>query len=362
MTVAEEKIAKSSGNATQKYSKALEDETDRLINQVYHPEKLEAEETEKKEKEKEAAKEPEKKELPSEEKPSVEEPEQSAKKEEQGTEDIVADDNDTIEALREKLAKSEERRKNTQSEFTKREQSERDKEKEAKAVIDALKQTIATLKTTTDRPTETKHEENIQNKAVKSVLEDLGDQFETLENIDPDIAKPLKSIFEGMANQITGLKTELKSTAEKLSQSTAISSEEMHFAKIERAHPGYEELIDSDEFNGWLDSLPNYMSKITRDKIDKDGSAEEIIEIFDTYKSTLKTPTDINKQTQKEIKLKLAENLTGPDKEKAKFIKQDTNPTIKYTRKMIRAMSPKEYAEKEADIDKEAAAGRIPNE
>jgi hypothetical protein len=364
MTVAEEKIAKSSGNETEKYSKALEDETDRLINQVYHPEKLEAEETENKEKEaaKEATKDPEKKELPPEEKSPGEETEQTAKKEEQEIEEIVADDNDTIEALREKLAKSENRRKNTTSEFTKREQRERDKEKEAKAVIDALNQTIANLKTTSDKTTETKSQEVAQDKEVKSGLADLGEQFKTLENIDPDIAKPLKTLFEGMASQITGLQTELKSTAEKFNQSTAISSEEIHFGKIERAHPGYEQLIDSDEFNSWLDSLPSYMSKITRDKVDKDGSAEEVIEIFDTYKSTLKDQTDTSRLTQKEEKLKLAENLTGPDKEKSKFIKQDTIPTTKYTRKMLRAMSKEEYAEKEADIDKEAAAGRIPNE
>ena len=340
----EQKIAKSSGNETEKYSKQLEDDVDKLITEVYHQDKV-------------------KEENPAEEKEPVKqekEEEEEIESLEVNEKNITISEDDDLETLKEKLSKSEERRKNTQSEFSKREQAERDKEKVYNATIEALKDTIASLKNTADTPSVTKTQEAAKDKDIKAGLGELGEQFKTLENIDPDIAKPLKTLFEGMSDQINGLQTKLRSTTEAFSKTAATNDEEIHFAKIERAHNDYEDLIETDAFKSWIDSLPGYVQKVANSDLEE-GTAEDIIELISDYKRSIRDP-EKEKKIEREKKVKLAQGLINPGTDGSKEIKGDDATPVKYTRKMLKAMSPKEFAEKEADIDYHASIGNIPDE
>jgi hypothetical protein len=349
----EQKISKSSGNATQKYSEQLEKESEDIINQMYHPDKVKEQEEVAKKTEAEA----EAKKIP------VEDPAEKKKPEEKkdpAEETITAGQDDTLETLKEKLKKSEERRSNTQSEFSKRETAERSKDSVFNATIEALKDTIASLKNTTATTTDTAKQEAAKEKDIKANLGELDAQFKTLENIDPDIAKPIKALFEGMAGQITGLQTQLKTTTEAFSKSTASNEEEAHFGKIESAHKGYEALMDTEPFKDFIEALPNYIKRVAKYDIEE-GSAESIIELLDTYKETIKDPEAI-KKLEKEKKIKLAEGLINPGSDDAKNFKKDDAIPVKYTRKSLRAMLPEEYKEKEADIDYHASIGNIPDQ
>lgn len=384
-TDASEKIAQSSGDDTQKYAESMEAGADKLINQLNEQREetgkkaeeqiddlnknLDTEqETKKAEEEKEAKEEGKKEEKPDE------------KKEEIVNDEIKADETDTVEVLRDKLTKSEKRVKDTRKEFSNNKRDIKEKEIASQTIIENLNQAVFDLKTKAGELSNTKtvKEEKATEKEIAKKLINLDKQFETLKNVDPEIAEPLRQIIEGLQENytsentrlnthITKLETELKNSTDTAQKSAQEIVDEKHYGKIEDAHSDWEAVVGSDEFNEYIDTLSPRQQVLAKQDLES-GSAENIIELFSDYKTAVgitkketteekNTDTKTNAKTEK---LKAAANLVNPVLNKSKEIKTD-GTKIKYTRSMIQAMvkNPVEYAKHEAAIDIELAAGRV---
>lgn len=390
----ESKLAESFSGGMQKTSEELEQDADDIINEMYHPDKFEEDQKAKKETEEaEAAKQ---KDEEKEDKSTDEDPADKDDKTKDSTKDekpatdktdvvedeIVADDADDIAQLKEKLTKSEQRVRDNRKAFSTSKKELSDERIASKAVIDTFSQTIKDLQGSISQKTEasTEQEEKVADKEIQETAIDLKAQFEKLNNIDPDIAAPIKEIIEGLTENITGLKgqmtnlkSEIKTKEETISKTAQEAADNEHFTKIDNAHPDNEKITDSDEFNEYIDGLSPRNKRLARQDL-KNGSAENIIELIDDYKTASDiTTTDTDKTTKdkdteepdttktdtKSEKLEKVKKMVGPNLNKSKEFK--TSKKVVYTRAMLKTMSPEEYEKHEADIDKEMAVGNIPD-
>ena len=376
-----EKLAKSSGANTDKYSEQLEAEADSMLDEIYRPEKFEEDQKAKKEEEDtEAAKQAE--EEKEEKKEEDTEKEETEKKEAKPAEDkkdevvddeIKADDEDTVAELKDKLVKSEQRVKDNRKAFSTSKRELSDERIASKAVVDTFKQTIEDLQGSISQKAEagTKQEEKVADKEIQESVIDLKEQFEKLNNIDPDIAAPMKEIIEGLTGSITGLKgqisslkTEIKSKEESASKTAQQTADDAHYAKIDDAHPDNEEITGSDEFNDYVEGLSPRNKRLAQQDLEG-GSAENIIELIDDYKESAGIKTEKTKEadttTTKETKNDKTEKIKtmiGPNLNKSKEVK--TCKKVIYTRAMLKEHlgDPEWFAKHEAAIDKEI--GNIP--
>jgi Ca-activated chloride channel family protein len=355
----EEKIAKSSGNDTEELVKQLDAEGDELIKQAYpdkFPDEEKADEDDKGEEQQEESKE-EQSETEAKEETGDQEDEQQEPKEEE----IVAEEGETEKALRDKLAKSEKRVKDTRADYTRKNQELIEKSKTSEAVIDSLNQTILALKQTSGVQVETKKEEREQNKEIKKGLGDLSKHFEKLQNIDPEVAAPIKEVVESLVGQIGNLQETVSQAQKDLRASSLNSAEKVHFQQIDNAHSGWEEMIESDDFIDWKDGLPQRQKRHAEEDL-QNGSADDLIELFNDYKKdkgiTAEPKKETKTSTKKEDKLKKVQAITNPKFDKSKEI---NSQTFEYDFKQseLRAMSQEEYNKKEKQIDAAMAAKRI---
>ena len=369
--IALEKISQSTGDETEKYARTLEDGADKIINQITEQREEIGKKAEEQidelnkglEKEEETKK-------TEEEKPDEK---IEGKKEEAVEDELKVEDTDTVESLTMKLQKSEKRVQDNRAQFNKRGVDIREKDIANKAVVENLNETIGDLRIKIEEKAtaKTTEEEKIADKKVKEGLVDLDKQFEIIKNIDPDIAEPIKQIIKSIqdtySTKITTLESELKNKTESDQKSAQQTADDIHFGKIEKTHSDWETIVDSAEFDAYVESLSPRQKILARADL-KTGSAENIIELFDDYKTVAGKDTTITKEEkdtdtetdEKKKKLKAAQNLVNPVLNKAKDIKTE-GVKIKYTRTMIQKMSPAEFAKHEPEIDKEMAAGLIPD-
>lgn len=374
----QERLAKSSGADTGKYAAELEDQADALINEAYHPEQFEEDQKSKKETEEaETAKAKEeeanateeetegKKELEGEEKPTDE------KKDDVVVDDeIKPDDDDTIERLKDKLEKSEQRVKDTRKVYSTSQKALKDERNASSAITEKFTETIEKLQSGIVQKNEadTKQEKKAADREIKETVVDLTGQFEKLNNIDPEIGASVREIVEGLTGQITGLngqltslKTEIKTKEDNANKTAQEIANDEHYNAIDLAYPDWEETMVSDGFKEYKNSLSPRQKNLLETDLD-DGSAENIIEIFSDYDEySGKGESKENEGTDtKEDKLKRVAKMVGPNLNKAKEVK--TTKRVKFTRAMIREESAKDptwFERNEAEIDGEIAAGNI---
>lgn len=67
-------------------------------------------------------------------------------------------------------------------------------------------------------------------------------------------------------------------------QQQQLSAEQQHFAYIGSAHPDYESIPESQEFQAWKDAQPGFIRSAYEDVLNK-GSAEQVVELLSLYKS-----------------------------------------------------------------------------
>lgn len=375
--VGEDNLAKGFDGKAPKSPEELEREADDIINQAYHPEKYEADQktrkaeeetkaTKQKEEEKEEQKEEQKEE---EEYPGKKEKPAEEKKEVEAVidEEITTDETDTIQTLKEKIARSEQRVKENRKAQSNAKKELREERIASKAIVETFNQTIKDLQNSISHKAEasTKWGERVAEKEIKESIVDLKQQFETLNNIDPDIAAPIKEIIESLTGQIGKLQTELKTKTETDNKTAQMSANEAHFKKIDDAHPDNEEITGSDEFEEYIEGLSPRNKRLARQDLES-GTAENIIELLDDYKKAtgiaLKTenPKDTNAPVR-DNKVEKAKTMVGPNLNKSKEVK--TSKNVKYTRAMLKEHhgDAQWFAEHEAEIDREMAAGNIPD-
>lgn len=67
-------------------------------------------------------------------------------------------------------------------------------------------------------------------------------------------------------------------------QQQQLSAEQQHFAYIGSAHPDYESIPESQEFQAWKDAQPSFIRSAYEDVLNK-GNAEQVVELLSLYKS-----------------------------------------------------------------------------
>jgi hypothetical protein len=152
----------------------------------------------------------------------------------------------------------------------------------------------------------------------------------------PDLEGPIKKVAEKMATKIfddkIGDKIETLETnqaqAEELSQEEA---DRIHMEKINTAHPDWEKIFDSGALHTWIEKQPGYLQPRLTDII-KNGSAQEVIDMFDSYKraagkgketTTNSTEADLKKKEKAKAIEAVPASSGGPKKGQVKITKDD---------------------------------------
>jgi hypothetical protein len=217
-----------------------------------------------------------------------------------------------------------------------------------------LKNQLAELKAGTGKTVTSKTEESVTKQAV-----DIASQLEAIKEVDPDIAKAITPVFQDLVNQVASLQNEIKVNSEKSEKTASELVEDAHFRKIDGAHEGWEDMMKSEEFEGYINGLSTRQKRLALSDLSK-GSAEDIIEIFTDYKSTLNTGDNKNDDTddKKQKKVKQASKIANPKFDKSKETNRKAQ-VFDFTQREIAAMSPEEFAKKEPAIDIAMAKGKI---
>ena len=340
---AEDKIAQSTGNDTLLMSKDLEDEADELIKQAYG--NKDEDDDDKSGKNDEGNKDDD----------NEDDDEGTDEDGDRAGEDDEIKIDPEITSLLSKLDKSEKRVKDTRADHTRG----RQELKEATAKSLELEDTVFRLKTQVEALTQanTTRQEKTAEKTVEKTTGKLSDQLEAMKKIDPDLAAAMSPIVEGMFGQINDLKADLALEKQETNNRKIQADNDAHFSKLDKAHDGWEDTMQSQEFAGYLQGLSSREKRLALLDL-KGGTAENIIEIFDDFQAT---QTDDDAGDKKKDKINAARKLSNPNNKKSKNIETGAKRKMLYTRTQIDKMTNEQYAKDEDAIDRAMANGQIEN-
>lgn len=341
---AEDKIAQSTGNDTEIMAKALEDEADELIKQAYGGDDDD-------EKDDKGA-----------DKSGKDDKDDDNKKagkgtdeddDEGGEEDEVKIDPEITDLLS-KLDKSEKRVKDTRADHTRG----RQELKEANAKSLELEDTVFKLKKQVEEMAEanTSRAETKTEKAVTKTTDTLQAQMDAMTKLDPDLAAAIKPIVDSMFGKIDDMKIEIATDKQELKNQKVKDANDAHFQKLDKAHDGWEDTMQSTEFSEYLQQLAPRAKRLALIDL-KGGSAENIIEIFDEFQESQNTDDD--NTTKKEDKIKKAKSLSAPANKKSRENNLAKTKKMLFTRTQIDNMSDAEFAKHEDAIDQAMSNGQI---
>ncbi len=356
----EEKIAQSTGADTSKYGKELEDEADQIIKDMYHSDDDADDKDDKDDKDEKDA---------DDDKDDKDDKDDDSDKDDKDDDDdtndadkddkVKADKDTSVDDLLDKLNKSEKRVKDTRADHTRG----RQELKEATTKTLELEDTIFSLRTKVEeltRSVQTKAEEKKTEKAITKDVGDLGKQLEAMKEVDPDLAKAMEPIITGLVGQISNLKSEIVDKEEKAQKKAEQDASDTHFSKLDKAHDGWEGMMKTPEFKEYLQGLSPREKRLALLDL-KDGTAENIIEVFDGFVESQKDDTDETEDDDKKSeKLDKAKKNTNPKFNKSKDVNRGAKK-MKFTRSDINNMSNSEYAKKEKEIDQAMSEGLIEN-
>ena len=150
----------------------------------------------------------------------------------------------------------------------------------------------------------------------------------------PDLEAPIKKVAEKMATKIFDAKIGNKIETLEETQATAqVTAEEKadadHMAVINAAHPDWSKIYDSGALHTWIKRQPGYLQpRLT--EILKKGSAQEVVDMFDSYKRAAgkgKETTTNSASPDKVEKAKVIEAVPassgGPKEGKPEITKDD---------------------------------------
>lgn len=136
---------------------------------------------------------------------------------------------------------------------------------------------------------QTQADKNLQ--AAQSAIESGVDASVFGDFTEESIAK---GVFALMAQQRDAMRAELKAEIEReFAPVKAIQAKEQsenHINSIYAKHPDASEIVQSEQFANWQQSLPTFVRSSVQAVI-QGGSAEQVIEVFDTFKAQAKVET-----------------------------------------------------------------------
>lgn len=132
----------------------------------------------------------------------------------------------------------------------------------------------------------------------------------------PSLERPIKALAMRMAKQVVESELkELKPKFEKIDDlEKTIEEDETaeHFRLIEEAHDDYKEIMKSGKLEEWIEAQPSFV-KAGLEKVVQEGTAKEVIEMFDTYKESMGLSKPSKTQDQSGKKSKKAKDMMAVD-------------------------------------------------
>jgi len=119
---------------------------------------------------------------------------------------------------------------------------------------------------------------------------DPNDAVESFKNDYPEVADGIQAVVDNAFNKI---KSENIDPLTEEAQKMAMTN---HFTEIENAHSDWQDVVSSDEFDGFIESQPSYIADAMRD-IKERGNAGDVISLISQFKDH--AGTDANADTQK---------------------------------------------------------------
>ncbi len=376
-TKAEKEIAQSTGNATDKWADKLEQEADDIINDFYHKGEDKdgsdnglADNTGDEDKgEKQVADvgdgsdgsgdgdgtEDTDGETGQGDKETDGDGEDGGDDNDNDTDNTSDNDSDNTVNVKDLLAdrdRFQKQAKDNKSEYTKGQQ----KLKEVIGRTEEMEDTIFNLRSKIEdlsSSTQTKQEDKETKKEIKREAVDVASQLKAISEIDPDIATAMTPVIEDLVGKIESLKTEIATSNATAKVTAEEAANNAYYTKVDRAVPGWEDTMKTDEFADYIDGLSPRQKRMALSDL-KAGSADDVIEVFKDYTSTL---PEVKKANNKKDKIKKASEMANPNLNKSKEV--ETGKTFKYKLSDVRRMNEKDYLEKETEIDKAWAAGQI---
>lgn len=139
------------------------------------------------------------------------------------------------------------------------------------------------------------------------------------EGIDPDtfgdfseagIAKGIQTLLAKAVPALREqLKAELDAELSPLRAERAKTQVDSHYAPIYAKHPDANELGESAEFKGWIEKLPSFMKAGVTNAL-ASGTAEQVIEVFDSFKASAGAKAPANTKPSLEVQRRVPTSLS----------------------------------------------------
>jgi len=280
----------------------------------------------------------------------VEQPEETVEAEEQEAEQLnpeVPEDTEELEAS-EQVQDTEEVTDETSEEKSPDNDVFEERYKNAQARMTKATQEASELrKKVSEMEERLSYREQLQTQpATTETVAQEGDLKSLMEDY-PDIAKPLISKINSLENQLNNT----TQTQEQREEERVMAE---HVAAIKAAHPDLDEVRTSDDFQGWMSRQSNFYQRIA-----EEGSAEDVVELLNSYKKAVGYDTPIvDKSSKKAAKLEAAKKVADPKLPKTRQSSSGNSKT-RFSVDEISRMTPKQFEKYEKEIDKAYSSGRI---
>lgn len=126
-----------------------------------------------------------------------------------------------------------------------------------------------------------------QNAAVaEAVIEASGNNADVMAMFGDFSEEAIAKGVEALVSQRVSAQVQnmLDAALAPFKQQQQLSAEQQHFAYIGSAHPDYESIPESQEFQAWKDAQPSFIRSAYDDVLNK-GNAEQVVELLSLYKS-----------------------------------------------------------------------------
>ena len=165
----------------------------------------------------------------------------------------------------------------------------------------------------------------------------------------PEIVQPLQKYVDA---RIAAVDQKVNQATEDVLKARKEDADKKHFAKIADAHPDYQSVSQSEDFNLWLGRQSRMWQNAA-----SDGDAEDVVSLLSKYKQDLGL---ISKTVSKKELVEKAKQNVEPSLSKAR--KQNLGSSKKiWTAQEIGKLSDKEFKKFEKEIDLAYSQGRVRN-
>jgi len=144
-----------------------------------------------------------------------------------------------------------------------------------------------------------------QDKGKKDDLPDDEPELKEFLEEFPSLEKPIKLMVQKLTNKLLDERiSKLEPELQRVRDTLSITTQDTHLRKITEAHPDWRDIRDSGALDKWIEIQPRFV-KEALERIKQEGDADEVIEMFDSYKKATGRLSDNTSERKQSPKKKL---------------------------------------------------------